>query len=147
MKLDILIDAETGEDFDYTSTIDSNTYNQIKLTYDNDQTGTREIYMAKDSSKINQWGILQYYEKLQKDENGQAKADALLKLYNKKTKNLKVDDCFGDVRCRAGSMVPVQLNLGDMSVSNYLLVEKATHTFKNDQHTMSLNLRGGEFIV
>ena len=34
-----------------------------------------------------------------------------------------------------------------MSVSNYLLVEKATHTFDNGKHSMSLNLRGGEFIV
>ena len=147
MKLDILIDAETAEDFDYTSTIDSNTYNKIKLTYDNEETGTREIYMAKDSSKINQWGVLQYFEKLQKNENGQAKADALLKLYNKKTRNLKINDCFGDVRCRAGSMPIVQLYLGDVKLSNYMIVEKATHTFKNNQHTMSLNLRGGEFVV
>ena len=147
MKLDILIDAETAENFDYTSTIDSNTYNQIKLTYDNEEAGVREVYMARDGSKINQWGILQYFEKLQKNENGQAKADALLSLYNKKTRNLKVDDCFGDVRCRAGSMPVVQLNLGDVKLSNYMLIEKATHTFKNNQHTMSLNLRGGEFVV
>jgi len=147
MKLNILIDAETAEDFDYSSTIDSDTYNQIKLTYDNDKTGTREVYMAKDSSKINQWGVLQYFEKLQKGENGKAKADALLELYNKKTRNLKINDCIGDVRCRAGSMPIVQLYLGDVSLSNYMIVEKATHTFKNDQHTMSLNLRGGEFVV
>lgn len=147
MKLNLLIDEETGENFDYTSTIDSNTYNQIKLTYDNDKTGTREVYMAKDSSKINRWGVLQYFEKLQKDENGQAKADALLKLYNQKSRNLKMDDCFGDVRCRAGTMPIVRLNLGDTTLSTYMLIEKATHTFKNDQHIMSLNLRGGEFIV
>lgn len=147
MKLDILIDADNAEDFTYDSTIDSNTYNQIKLTYDNDETGTREVYMVKDSSKINAWGILQYYEKLQKGENGQAKADALLKLYNKKTRSLKLDNCFGDVRCRAGSMPIVRLNLGDMMLCNYMLVEKATHTFKNNQHTMSLNVRGGEFVV
>lgn len=147
MKLNLLIDEETGENFDYTSTIDSNTYNQIKLTYDNDDTGTREVYMAKDSSKGNDWGVLQYFEKLQKGENGQAKADALLKLYNKKTRNLKMNDCFGDVRCRAGSMPIVRMNLGDVQLSNYMLVEKATHTFKNDQHTMDLVLRGGEFVV
>lgn len=147
MKLDILIDDEAAEDFDYTSSIDEQTYNQIKLTYDNDETGEREVYIAKDSGNINSWGVLQYYEKLQKGENGKAKADALLKLYNKKTRNLKIRDAFGDVRCRAGSMVIVQLYLGDISLSNYLLVEKATHTFKNDQHLMSLNLRGGEFIV
>jgi hypothetical protein len=117
------------------------------LTYDNDKTGAREVYIAQDSKKMNQWGILQYYEKLQEGENGKAKADALLKLYNKKTRNLKVNNIFGDVRCRAGSMVIVQLYLGDINVSSYLLVEKATHTFKNDQHLMSLNLRGGEFVV
>lgn len=147
MKLDLLIDAETAGDFDYTSTIDQQTYNKIKLTYDNDKTGAREVYIAQDSSKMNQWGVLQYYEALQKGENGQVKADALLKLYNKKTRNLKVNDCFGDVRCRAGSMPIVQLNLGDITTSNYMIVEKATHTFKNDQHLMSLVLRGGEFVV
>lgn len=147
MQLDILINDEAAEDFDYTSSIDDQTYDRIKLVYDNDQTGEREVYIAKDSSHENQWGILQYFEKLQKGENGAAKANALLKLYNKKTRNLKINDAFGDVRCRAGTMVIVQLNLGDIILSNYLLVEKASHTFKNDQHLMSLNLRGGEFVV
>lgn len=147
MKLDILIDKDTAEDFDYTSSIDQETYNQIKLTYDNEEAGEREVYIARDSANINTWGLLQLHEKLQKGENGKAKADALLKLYNKKTRNLKVNDCFGDVRCRAGTMVPVQLYLGDMSVSNYLVVEKAVHTFDNNHHSMTLNLRGGEFIV
>ena len=147
MKLDVLINADTAEDFDYTSSIDDQTYNRIKLTYDNDDTGEREVYIAKDSGNENQWGVLQYFEKLQKGENGKSKADALLKLYNKKTRNLKVNNCFGDVRCRAGTMVVVQLALGDINVSNYLLVEKATHTFNNEQHLMDLVLRGGEFIV
>lgn len=142
MKLDLLIDQDTAEDFDYTSSIDQNTYNQIKLTYDNDETGEREVYIAKSSENINAWGLLQFHETLQKDENGKTKADALLKLYNQKTRTLKVNDCFGDLRCRAGCMVVVQLYLGDISVSNYLLVEKAQHTFNNGEHTMSLNLRG-----
>ena len=147
MQLDCLIDAETAEDFDYTSSIDQQTYNQIKLTYDNEETGTREVYIAKDSSNINAWGVLQYYEKLQKGENGSAKVNDLLELYNKVTRNLKVNNAFGDLRCRAGSMIPVQLYIGDMTISHLLLVEKAIHTFKKDQHMMSLNLRGGEFVV
>lgn len=147
MKLDLLIDQDTAENFDYTSSIDQSTYNQIRLCYDNKNTGTREVYIAKSSENINAWGFLQYCETLQEGENGKAKADALLELYNKKTRNLKVDGCFGDLRCRAGTMVPVQLYLGDISVFNYLLVEKAVHTFKNNQHSMSLNLRGGEFVV
>jgi len=147
MKLDLIINEDAAEDFDYTSSIDDQTYNQIKLTYDNDKTGEREVYITKDSGNINQWGVLQYFEKLQKGENGQSKADALLKLYNSKTRNLKIDNALGDLRCRAGTLVVVQLYLGDISISNYLLVEKVTHTFNNDQHLMSMNLRGGEFVV
>lgn len=147
MKLDIIIDENTAEDFDYTSSIDDQTYDRIKLTYDNDETGEREVYIAKDSAHENQWGVLQFYEKLQKGENGKSKADALLKLYNKKTRNLKLNNCLGDTRCRAGSMVIVQLYLGDINLSSYLLVEKATHTFNNNQHLMNLVLRGGEFIA
>ena len=146
MKLDLLIDPDTAEDFDYKSSIDEQTYNQIRLMYANEDASEQSFYVAKDSSKINQWGVLQYFEKLQKGENGQAKANALLKLYNKKTRNLKINNAFGDVRCRAGTMVVVQLYLGDIDVSNYFLVEKATHTFSNNQHLMSLNLRGGEFV-
>ena len=60
----LMIDEETGENFDYTSSIDENTYNKIKLTYDNEDTGYREVYIAQDSSNINKWGILQYFSLL-----------------------------------------------------------------------------------
>lgn len=147
MQLNIIIDEETGENFDYTSSIDSNTYNKVKLTYDNEDTGTREVYIAQHGENMNQWGALQYFETLQEGENGQAKADALLDLYNKKTRNLSINNAFGDVRVRAGSLLPVILNLGDTKVQSMMLVEKCKHDFKNNQHLMTLTLRGGEFIV
>lgn len=142
----LMIDEETGENFDYSSSIDDNTYNKIKLTYDNEDTGKREVYIAQDSIHMNAWGVLQHYDTLQKGENGQAKADALLKLYNTKTRNLKITNAMGDIRVRAGSMVIVNLGLGDMNMKNFMLVEKVTHTFKLDQHFMDLTLRGGEFV-
>lgn len=143
----LLIDEETGENFDYTSSIDDNTYNRIKLAYDNEGTGKREIYIAQDSANMNRWGILQYFDTLQEGENGKAKADALLKLYNQKTRNLKITNAIGDNRVRAGSMVAVNLNLGDKKVKNFMLVEKCTHTYKANEHWMDLTLRGGEFIA
>lgn len=142
-----MIDEETGENFEYTSSIDSSTYNKIKLTYDNDETGKRDVYIAQDSSRMNQWGVLQYFDTLSKGENGQAKADALLKLYNRKTRNLKIKNAIGDTRVRAGSMVVINLDLGDINVKNFMLVEKVKHTFKLDEHFMDLTLRGGEFIA
>lgn len=143
----LMIDEETGENYDYTSSIDNDTYNKIKLTYDNEDTGKREVYIAQDSAHINQWGVLQYFDTLQKGENGQAKADALLKLYNSKTRNLKISKAFGDTRVRGGSMIAVNLDLGDVKLKNFMLVESAKHTFNNDEHFMNLTLRGGEFIA
>lgn len=147
MRLNLLIDEETGENFDYTSSIDSNTYNKVKLTYDNDKTGTREVYIAQDSENMNAWGVLQYFDTLQEGENGKAKADALLSLYNKKTRNLTIKNAFGDVRVRAGSMIVVMMDLGDMKLKNLMLVEKCKHEFKESQHLMTLTLRGGEFVA
>ena len=147
MKVGLLIDPATGENFDYTSSIDEQTYNQIKLTYDNEETGKREIYIAKDSSHINDWGLLQYFDTLKEGENGAAKADALLSLYNSKTRKLKIVKAFGDTRVRAGSLVAVSLNLGDIIANTYMLVEKAVHTFNESEHWMDLTLRGGEFIA
>jgi hypothetical protein len=143
----LMIDEETGENFDYTSSIDSDTYNKIKLTYDNDDTGKRDVYMAQDSSNINKWGILQYFDTLQDGENGQSKADALLKLYNKKTRKLTIKNAIGDNRVRAGSMVVVDLSLDDIKIKNFMLVEKCIHTYKESEHWMDLTLRGGEFVA
>ena len=147
MKVGVVIDEETGENFDYTSSIDSQTYNKIKLVYENEKTGKREVYIAQDSNNINNWGILQYYDTLQEGENGKAKADALLSLYNVKTRNLKITNALGHLSVRAGSMVVVNLNLGDIAVQNFMLVEKCKHTFNESEQKMDLTLKGGEFIA
>ena len=147
MQVNVLIDEETGELFDYSSSIDENTYNRIKLTYDNEKTGMRDVYIAKDSSNMDRWGILQYHDTLKEGENGQAKADALLELYNKKKRHLSVNNAFGNINVRAGSLLPVILSLGDIEIRNPMLVEKCKHEFKNGQHFMSLTLRGGEFVA
>lgn len=154
MKLNLLIDSETGENFSYESSIDRNTFNRIKLYYENKSTGKREVFVSPQDPKeftvsenIKKWGVLQYCEAIdEKTVNPQAKADALLQLYNRKTRSLSIDNAFGDVRIRGGSGVMVRLNLGDVSVNNYMIVENAKHVFSNKEHMMSLNLRGGEFV-
>ncbi|MDD3347332.1 hydrolase [Oscillibacter sp.] len=147
MKLDLLIDAETAEDFDYASSIDDQTYNKIKLIYDNDKTGKREIYIAQDGSNINNWGVLQYHEALQNNTGAAARATALLGLYDKKTRTLTVKNAFGDPRVHAGCAVVVNLNLGDIITKNYMVVQKVKHTFTESEHLMDLTLIGGEFIA
>lgn len=147
MRLNLLIDEETGENFDYTSSIDENTYNQVKLYYDNESTGQRDVYIAKDSKNIANWGMLQYYESIEEGEDGKSKADALLKLYNAKTRKLSIQNVIGDIRVRAGSMVGVIMDLGDVKLKNLMLVETCKHTFSDNEHMMELKLRGGEFVA
>lgn len=147
MKLGLLVDNETAGDFDYKTSIASQTYDKVKLSYENKDTGKREIFIAQDGSSINQWGVLQYYEKIDSTANAKAMADALLSLYNTKTRTLKFKDVLGDVRVRAGTMLVVMLGLGDMNLSSYLMVEQVKHTFSNEQHVMDLNMRGGTFVA
>lgn len=145
LALNTVVDADTAENFKYKSSIDEETYNRVKLIRENDEKGTREIFIAQDSKNINDWGVLQHFDTVGEDENGKSKADALLRLYNTKTKTLEVNNQFGDVRVRGGSMLPVELKLTDTRISNMMLVEKVTHTFKKDEHLMDLTLWGGEF--
>lgn len=145
MKVYILVNEETAENYNYQSTIDTQTYNKIKLYRDNKETGKRDVYIAKSTANINSWGVLQYTESLQDGENGKAKADALLKLYNSKTRTLSISKAFGNCSVRAGSMVAVDIGLGDVDLNNWMLVEKCKHYFSDGLHQMDLTLRGGGF--
>lgn len=143
----LLIDSESGENFEYSSSIDSDTYNRVKLAYDSNGKGKREIYTAQDKENINSWGVLQYFGALKKGESGQAKAESLLKAHNAKTRRLKITNAFGHCGVRAGSVIAVRLDLGDIYVNNFMLVERVRHIFGNEGHFMDLTLTGGEFVV
>jgi hypothetical protein len=148
MRLDFVVSGSTAENFSYQSSIEGSTYNQIKLLYANKEAGKNDIYIVKDSSNINCWGLLQYFDTIDEKTNGRAKADALLKLYNKKTKNLSISNVLGDLRVRGGSGVIVYLkDLEGVDLLSYMLVEKVKHVFKNNEHFMNLTLRGGGFVV
>lgn len=138
-------DEKTAQAYQYTSTIDEDVYNQIKLVYENTKQGTYDVYMTKDSDNISRWGVLQYTEKIDTPDIGKLKSEALLNYYNRLKRTLLVNGVLGDISIRAGSMIPVMLNLGDITVQNYLLVEQVTHGFSNRQHTMDLSLSGGKF--
>ncbi len=146
MQLDCLICDSTAEDFSYESSIDGETYNSIRLYYENDQTGNLQEYLARDEGNVARWGLLQMYDAVDAPELLKNKAEGYLALYNSKRRKLSVSGAFGDVRVRAGCLVPVQLVLGDVDASTYLLVEQVTHTFENGRHAMDLTLYGGIFV-
>ena len=140
LKLKTLIDNETAENFDYTTTIDEDTFNQIRLVYENDKTGKREVFIARDSTNIGNWGLLEYSATISKDTSAKAMADGLLALKNRKTRNLTIRNALGDPSVRAGCSLPIHLNLGDIVTQQYLMCESVTHYFSPDYHTMDLTL-------
>ena len=138
-------DASLLTGFDFESSIDQNTYNYVKLVQEDTNASVRNVYVVKDSSTIYKWGRLQYFEKVDKDANAsqiKAKADQLLKLYNRKTRSLHVK-CLGDPRITAGS--GVGLSIGKLTTEGfapvqYVFVSKASHSLSSGEHTMSLTL-------
>lgn len=128
-------------EWDYERTIDSNTFNQIKLVRDNEDTGAREIYIAKDSGNIQKWGMLQYYEKVDDSLNPaqvQDKANALLLLKNRIEKKLSLD-VIGDKRIRAGDVIYV--SIPEEGIKQFLLCKSAKHSFSNGGHTVKADFK------
>ncbi|EGT4624336.1 TPA: NlpC/P60 family protein [Clostridioides difficile] len=147
MKLDVVMNNDVIEDFDYNSSIDSDTYTQVKLLKEDENTGQRISTTVKDSVHIRSWGVLQLFDTVDSNVTKaemDKKAEMLLKLYNKKTKSLSLKNVLGDIRVRAGCLIPVFLDLGDIELQNYMLVEKVKHTFENNSHFMDLTLVDGD---
>ena len=137
-----LIFEDSAENLDYSSSIDDETYNSVVLYYKDDDNKI-QVYSASNQSNMQSWGTLRYFEEVKNKTIAQNKANELLKLYNKKTRELKITGAFGVVGVRAGTLIPVRLNLGDVKVNNFMLVEKVTHNFDAGHHTMDLTLEGG----
>jgi hypothetical protein len=142
MKTDLVINHSVAEDFDYSSSIDDETYTEVELYYDDNEKNSRQYYYAYDSTNRGKWGRLRLVESIQNPTNAEDRVKKMLSLYNRKNRKLDVKGTFGDYRCRAGASVIVDLDLGDIKVSNYMVIEKATHTFKKNEYRMDLTLNG-----
>jgi len=127
-KLDIMLgDGSLATDYSYESSIDGETYDQIKLVRDNKDTGKRDLYLFKDSSNIARWGLLQYFEKVDKDMNAAQitqRGNQLLELHNRPQRTFSVEG-LSDLRVRAGKMIFVQIKA--LGINQYFLIEEAEH--------------------
>jgi hypothetical protein len=140
LQLDIVLgDESLCFDYEYTKSIDENFYNQIKLAMDNESTGKREVYIAKDSNSISKFGLLQYFEVLDKNGNpsqAKSKADMLLNLYNREVETLTLN-CLGDVRVRSGTSFYGSIE--DIKLNKKLIVRSVTHSYV-PVHTMTVEV-------
>lgn len=126
-------------EYEYKTDIDEQTYNSVKLARPNEKTGRWEVVIVEDSANIGQWGLLQLYQTVDGDVNDaqmKAQAEASLAYYNRRMRTVKVN-ALGVPGLRAGQMVLMKVpGLGDINLDQYVLLEKVTHTWENDVHTM-----------
>lgn len=143
LKADVIIgDKSLLTDYSYKTDIDAQTYNYVKLSRPNEETGGADVYVAEDSANIAQWGLLQLYQTVDGSANAaqiEEQAKITLKYYNRRMRTLSVNS-LGVVGLRAGQMVLMKVpGLGDINLDQYVLLERVTHTYKNDSHTMTFD--------
>ncbi|MDO4459469.1 MAG: M23 family metallopeptidase [Clostridia bacterium] len=125
---------------------------QLKLVYDDKETGKRNVFVYNAEEAQQKYGTLVEYL------TGDTWSDETSRKYyvdiwkNKKTdasKKYSAKGVNGAVDCRGGSYIVVQVDPGLASERSctFMLVEEAKHTFKDGRHTMDLTLRGGAYNV
>ena len=131
-------------DYSYKTDIDQQTYNSIKLSRPNEATGRADVFQVMDSGNIGKWGLLQLYQTVDgamNDAQAEAQARSMLKYHNRRFRTLKVQ-ALGILGLRAGQMLMMDVdNLGDINLHGLVLLERVSHTFKNDLHTMDFDVQ------
>ncbi|MDH5160333.1 XkdQ/YqbQ family protein [Heyndrickxia oleronia] len=128
-------------DYEYSKSIDKETYNKIKFVRDNKKKAKRETFIAQDSANIKKWGLLQQFRKV--DENmtdAQIKelVERSIKAYNKETKTLELS-CLGNWKVRAGRML--YLYIAKLGIKEYVMIDECTHKWQEGVHTMDLKVK------
>lgn len=138
--------------YEYSRSIDSDTYNQIRYTKEvdegegSDKITKRYHYMVFNQASINEWGTLQYFENLNDSsltvKQIEERAANMLKLKNRETLSFKIT-LEGSKYVFAGS--PIYLNIKELEPYGFkngqlYIVDSCTHTIKEEIHTMDLTL-------
>lgn len=131
-------------DYTYKTDIDAQTYNSIKLSRPNEETGRADVFQAIDSGSIGRWGLLQLYQTVDEalnDAQVESQARSMLRYHNRRFRTLKVQ-ALGLLGLRAGQMLMMDVpGLGDISLRQLVLLERVCHTFQNDLHTMEFDVQ------
>lgn len=146
----LLGDTSLVGKYNFNSSIDENTYNVVKVTYKDDKLNKREVFniYANDYEETGaKWGILSEVYESDVPLNP-AKANEIgknwLALRSSPSKVLLIPDCIGDLRVRGGSVVAVFIKelFDEEGITGAIqyIVRSCTHTFKNGEHKMNLEL-------
>lgn len=139
-KLDLFVgDSSMATGYTYSSDIDSDTYNKIKLVKDNKDTGKRDVYIFQDSNNMKFWGILQNFEKVNENLNEaqiKQRGDKMIELYNRPKRSFEVS-ALSDLSVRAGRALFIGIT--EIGIKQFFIIEEASHDLI--KQTMSLKLK------
>ena len=124
--------------YTYTSDIDSDTYNKIKLIKDNKTTGKREVYIVQDGDSMRAWGTLQNYESVAEEMNEaqiEAMADPLLELKNRPKKTFDIT-ALAELSVRAGRSVKIRI--ADIGINGWYIIDECSHDLLKGTMTLKV---------
>lgn len=151
MTTDFVLNSDNTSYFDYTTTIDREVYDYIRVIADDKNKGVRNVYSLSDDN-VMRWGRIQcclkQMEELTEPQIRQL-AEGYLKRYSRKRRYLSLFDVQGNISLRGGSIVKVNFDLGDIVINEMMTCEKVRHRFCGNNHLMNVDLYGreGEFDV
>ena len=129
------------EDYRYTEDL-SESCTVVKVVQETDDKNKPKEFIVKDDERIKWYGKIQHYAKINKDEDGQKKAETI---YNDNASikiSFSVSGVQGDIRARGGSPIYVDFHNQDRAeyIRGWYRVDSVTHHFIDNLHTMDLDL-------
>lgn len=124
--------------FAHQSSIDSDTYNRIKLAQKDKKKSVYTVKTVQDDQSVGKWGNLQYYDRVdEKLTSAQisAQAASLLQQKNRATQSLTLE-AIGEPNCRAGFLLSVDLGSGIQSCR----IDRAVHQLEGARYTMTIEV-------
>jgi len=147
LQTDLVIgDRSMAVNYDFTGSIDEDTFNRVRLVRENQITQRREVYMVQDSRNINLWGLLQHHDNVDDNLNFaqiKARAERILAAKNRPTRDLTIT-ALGDTRIRAGNGIVLaieRLRNEGFSAAQRALVTNCKHIWNNGVHEMDLSIK------
>ena len=130
-------------DFSYSRSIDENVANRIKLVRAGKDGSETQISFSQDTNNVARWGVLQHYEVISSEGNQKElddRAQKLLELKNKPVEKLSFST-EGKLDVFAGCGLYINVDeIAQNKVNKFCVITSARHTFKNQEHTMSIEV-------
>ena len=125
-------------------TIVGDTANYVRLMRPNEATGKYDVFSVYDSENIEKWGTLMRAENVDAELTDAAiteRARNLLIYLNNEKRELSFDS-LGVHGLRGGGMIVLHIpGFGSELQQRVALLDKVSHTFKQGEHTMSVQTR------